>query len=107
MKKVIYRRRGLGQLFAITVLPLSILLVLIVFWSFRMHQQNMRTLVGERDQRAIRSAAIALESELDKRANAVSDLALLANYFPSNSFDNLTKKAAAISAGFNGGFAFF
>lgn len=106
MKKLISTRRGLVQLFAVTVLPLSVLLVVLVFWSVSMHQRDMRTLVGERDKRAVQSAAIALESELSQRANVISGLAHFANSFPSNSLDNLTNKMAVLTTNFDGGLAF-
>lgn len=70
--------RGLTvQLLAITVLPLTLLLLLIVFGSVPLHQQDMRSLVGERDERAVRSAAAALTSELHHRAASVANLVAL------------------------------
>lgn len=70
--------RGLTvQLLAITVLPLTLLLLLIAFGSVSLHQQDMRGLVGERDERAVQSAAAALESELHHRTASVSHLAML------------------------------
>ena len=72
--------RGLTvQMLAITVLPLTLLLLLIAFGSVSLHQQDMRALVGERDQRAVQSAAVALASELHHRAASISDLAVLAD----------------------------
>ena len=60
--------RGLTvQLLAITVLPLTLLLLVIAFGSVALHQQDMRSLVGERDERAVQSAAAALNSELQKK----------------------------------------
>ena len=54
--------RGLTvQVLAITVLPLTLLLLLIAFGSVWLHQQDMRALVGERDERAVQSAAAALD----------------------------------------------
>ena len=71
--------RGLTvQLLAITVLPLTLLLLLIAFGSVSLHQQDMRALVGERDERAVQSAAAALASELHHRAASISNLAALA-----------------------------
>ena len=71
--------RGLTvQMLAITVLPLTLLLLLIAFGSVSLHQQDMRALVGERDARAVRSAAAALASELHHRAASITDLAALA-----------------------------
>lgn len=65
MKKTLPPWRGLTvQLLAITVLPLTLLLLFIAFGSVFLHQRDMRALVGERDERAVRSAAAALASEL-------------------------------------------
>jgi len=71
--------RGLTvQLLAITVLPLTLLLLLIAFGSVSLHQQDMRALVGERDERAVQSAAAALASELHHRAASIGNLVALA-----------------------------
>ncbi|HLF75217.1 MAG TPA: ATP-binding protein [Anaerolineales bacterium] len=70
--------RGLTvQLLAITVLPLTVLLLLIAFGSVSMHQQDMRALVGERDERAVQAAASALASELHHRAASIASLVAL------------------------------
>ena len=66
------------QLFAFTVLPLTLLLLLIAFTSVFRHQQDMRSLVGERDERAVRSAAAALAAELQHRESNISNLVALA-----------------------------
>ena len=72
--------RGLiVQLFAITVLPLTLLLLLIAFGSVSLHQRDMRALVSDRDQRAVQSATAALESELHHRRAKISGLATFAN----------------------------
>ncbi len=75
----LFRWRGLTiQLFALVVLPLSGLLLAVTFASVTLHQQAMRDLVGERDQRAARTAASALQEQLLHRAAAVRGLALRA-----------------------------
>lgn len=67
--------RGLiPQMLAIVVLPLAGLALLVAFGSMRLHQQAMRTLVGERDQRAVRAAAGALGEQLHHRAVAIQGL---------------------------------
>ncbi|HSB00600.1 MAG TPA: hypothetical protein VLE49_08115, partial [Anaerolineales bacterium] len=79
MKKALFPWRGLTvQLLAITVLPLTLLLLLIAFGSVSLHQQDMRALVGERDERAVQSAAAALASELHHRAASMTSLTALA-----------------------------
>jgi len=62
---------------AAIVLPLTLLLVGISFWSFFIHQNAMRSMVGERDERAVRAAASAIESEINYRMNTLRGLVLL------------------------------
>jgi len=60
------------------VLPLTLLLLVITFGSLSLHQRAMRTMVGERDERATRAAAAAIAEQLNHRAAAVRTLALQA-----------------------------
>jgi signal transduction histidine kinase len=72
-------RRGLTlQLFVIIILPLTALLLVITFGSLSAHQTAMRNLVGERDERAVRTAANAVASEINHRIAAIRSLALRA-----------------------------
>jgi signal transduction histidine kinase len=87
--------RGLIQLFAVTILPLTVLLLLVTFGSVAWHERDMRALVGERDERAVQSAAAALESELHHRAVIVS---MLADGDSAN---------ADLRSDFDGGIAYF
>ena len=96
--------RGLTvQLLAITVLPLTLLLLLIAFGSVSLHQQDMRALVGERDERAVQSAAAALASELHHLAASISSLVALAELS-----DNTTSIQATddLASDFDGGIAY-
>jgi signal transduction histidine kinase len=96
--------RGLTvQLLAITVLPLTLLLLLIVFGSVSLHQQDMRALVAERDERAIQSAAAALSSELHHRAASIANLVALAQLSndPSSVFST-----EDLASDFDGGLAY-
>lgn len=69
--------RGLTpQLFAIVILPLTVLLLAVAFGGIYLHRQAMRNLVGERDERAARAAASALREQLNHRTAAVQGLAL-------------------------------
>jgi signal transduction histidine kinase len=71
--------RGLTvQLFVVTVLPLTLLLLVIAFGSYFLHQQDMRSLVGTRDERGVQSAAATLAAELHHRAANISNLVVLA-----------------------------
>ncbi len=70
------RWRGLTvQLFIAVVLPLTALLIALAVGAAYLHQQAMRSLVGERDQRATVSLARALEEQLLHRTTAVQGLA--------------------------------
>jgi signal transduction histidine kinase len=92
--------RGLTvQLLAITVLPLTLLLLLIAFGSVSLHQQDMRALVGERDERAVQSAAAALASELHHRAASISNLVALAELSDDTSSIQVTDDYASDFAG--------
>ena len=96
--------RGLSvQMLAITVLPLTLLLLLIAFGSVSLHQQDMRALVGDRDERAVRSAAAALASELHHRAASITDLAALAE-LSNDTTPNYTSDDLA--SDFDGGLAY-
>ena len=98
MKNIFSGRRGLIQLFAVTVLPLTLLLLLVAFGSVTLHERDMRALVGERDERAVQSAAAAIESELHHRAAIISLL--------SNSIEETPVNSDLISD-FDGGLAYF
>src|SRR5512139_1916464 len=104
MKKTFALWRGLTvQLLAITVLPLTILLLLIAFGSVSLHQQDMRALVGERDERAVQAAAAALEAGLHHRAANIVNLVAL-----TQSADDLDSIHAPdeLAADFDGGLAY-
>lgn len=98
MKRFLPGWRGLTQLFVVTVLPLTLLLLLIAFGSVTLHEQDMRALVGERDERAAQSAAAALESELHHRAATISNITAMSDSLPSLTDDMLDD--------FDGGIAF-
>ena len=71
------RARNLApQLLIYTVLPLTLLLAAVAVGGLRLHQGAMRQMSGERNERAIRAAAAALEEQLQQRAAAVESLAL-------------------------------
>jgi len=64
------------QLLIYTVAPLLLLLLGVAYGGLRLHQRAMRQMVGERDERAVRAAAAALEEQLERRAAATTSLAL-------------------------------
>jgi len=104
MKRFLPGWRGLTQLFAVTVLPLTLLLLLIAFGGVNMHQQDMRALVGERDERAVQSSAAALQSELHHRQATISSMAVLAS--GNLTFDEIFATTNDLTMDFNGGIAF-
>ncbi|HSO10838.1 MAG TPA: histidine kinase [Anaerolineales bacterium] len=104
MKRFLPGWRGLTQLFAVTVLPLTLLLLIIAFGGVNMHQQDMRALVGERDERAVQSAAAALQSELHHRMTTVTSMAVLTS--EELSFDEIFATTNDLAKDFNGGIAF-
>lgn len=64
------------QLIAAIVIPLTLVLVAISFGSFFLHQNAMRAMVGERDERAARASAAIIQSEIQRRADFVRGLAV-------------------------------
>jgi hypothetical protein len=104
MKRWLPGWRGLTQLFAVTVLPLTLLLLLIAFGGVNMHQQDMRALVGERDERAVQSAAAALQSELHHRMATITSMAVLSS--GNLTFDEIFATTGDLASDFNGGIAF-
>ena len=93
------------QLFILTVLPLSLLLMTIAFGSLGLHQRSMRTMVGERDERATRAAAKSISEQLNQRAVAVRSLALQTPLVASS--ENALANASFLLPGFEGGVALF
>jgi signal transduction histidine kinase len=103
---MIKRWRGFPlQLLVFVILPLTVLLVGIAFGSLGLHQRAMRTLVGERDERATRAAATAISEQLNHRAATVHSLALqvAATGDPEHTLDD----AGSFLPDFEGGLAFY
>ena len=95
------------QLIFITILPLTVLVLVIAFGSLAIHQNAMRTLVGERDERAVRTAAAALEEQLSHRVFAIRSLSLLAEGANSEKLANILESSDYLLPEFDGGLAFF
>lgn len=99
------RWRGLPiQLFILTILPLTLLLLTIAFGSLFLHQRSMRQLVGQRDERAARAAASAISEQLKHRAAATRSLALRAG---SAASEHVIADAAFLLTDFDGGIALY
>ncbi len=98
--------RGLTlRLVILTAVPLAIVLLLILFGSFNLHQQEMRHMVGERDERAARAAATALDQQLHYRAVAIQSLALHAAEVEQ--VEDLLPQYAFLQSDFSGGLALY
>jgi signal transduction histidine kinase len=95
------------QLIAVVILPLTILLVAISFGSFAIHQNAMRSMVGERDQRSVQASASAIETELDHHFDAIRALALLAGTNPDDNQADILSRSAYLTGEFDDGVAFF
>ena len=100
------RWRGLPlQLFVFTVLPLTVLLLIIAFGSLFLHQRAMRRLVGERDGRAVRAAAAAIAEQLDHQSAAIYSLAQRTAITQDGA--HVLADAAFLLPDFSGGIALF
>ncbi len=95
------------QLFAIILLPLTILLVVITFGSISIHERAMRDLVGERDARAVRSAASALSTQVDNRVQEVRSIAMLLSANSSKPITTTLDSLSYLTADFDAGIARF
>lgn len=93
------------QLFVLVVLPLITLLLLITFGSITLHQQAMRAMVGERDERAIRAAAAAISEQLNHRSLAIRSLA--AQVAATNDPEHALADAAFLLPDFEYGLAIY
>lgn len=72
-----FRLGGLHlQLLGLVFLPLSLVLLALAVFGTRLHQQAMRRLVAERDERSVRAAAAALSEQFHHRQSALRTLAL-------------------------------
>jgi signal transduction histidine kinase len=108
LKRVLSTWRGSTlQAIAAVVLPLTLLLVAISFGSFFIHQNAMRSMVGERDERAVRAAASTIESEINHRMDTIHSLALLAADGSPENLNRALSKSSYLLQDFDLGLAFF
>ncbi len=63
------------QLLGLVILPFSLFLLLVAIGGVQIHQNAMRQLVAERDERATRAAASAISQQLRNRDFAIRGLA--------------------------------
>ncbi len=93
------------QLFLITVLPLTVLLLVVAFGSQALHHEAMRSLVGDRDLRTVRAAASSLEREVSHVSSSIQILSRTLN--GKTDFSSLPLTPEEISAIFDGGIALY
>ena len=93
------------QLFLITILPLTTLLLVVAFGSQSLHHDAMRSLVGDRDLRTVRTASISLEREIAQLTSTLQILSRSLNGKPD--FSSLILDPEEISTVFDGGIALF
>ncbi|MCJ7624356.1 MAG: hypothetical protein MUO76_12705, partial [Anaerolineaceae bacterium] len=73
------------QLFLLIVLPVTVLLVLIAVGSTSLHQQAMRDLVVERNERIVKTTALAVDTKINSLLSSIHMLAqisVLEGYAP-------------------------
>jgi signal transduction histidine kinase len=105
---VSFRWKGINlQLLTIIFLPLTVILVAITFGSLSLHQQAMRTLVGERDERAARTAAKAIDNYLAYRWLALENLSWKALVAGDQDRSSIQTPLGNFQDDFEGGIAIF
>ena len=93
------------QLFAIILLPLTLLLVAITFGSVAIHQKAMRALVGERDERLVRIAAAAINAQIDLRVKELTGLQVLLSSETASPISSRLDEVGFLLKDFNHGLA--
>ena len=107
LKRLVASWRGSTlQVIAAIVLPLTLLLVASSFGSFFIHQNAMRSMVGERDERAVRAAASAIESEIHHRMDSLRGLAFLSSDGSLNNLNRALDQSKYLLDDFDHGLAF-
>ena len=91
--------------FVLLALPISILIPLLVWGSVTLYQQTLRDVVSDRDTQAARTAAAALNGQLERRAEVVSGLAEQAAI--SDDYELLLTSIGFLDTDFDGGIAIF
>ena len=95
------------QLILVTILPLTVLVLAVAFGSLAVHQKAMRSLVGERDERAVQTAAAALNEQINHRTLAIRSLSLLGDGASTDKLTSILASSDYLLPEFDGGLAFF
>ncbi|MEE8120120.1 MAG: ATP-binding protein [Anaerolineales bacterium] len=91
------------QLLGLIILPLSLLLLALAVASVRIHQDAMRRLVAERDERSVRAAAAAISQQLHHREAAIHALTL--RFGDRVSPETILEQAGYLLEDYDGGLA--
>jgi len=95
------------QLITIVLLPLTVILLVITFGSIAVHQQAMRSMVGERDARLVSTAARALSAQIDLRVKELIGLAQMFSVNTSEPVSSTLSNAGILLTDFDNGLAIF
>jgi signal transduction histidine kinase len=93
------------RLIAIILLPLTVILLVITFGSLTIHQQAMRSMVGERDARLVSTAARSLSAQIDLRVKELAGFAQLQSLLPSEPVISTFPDAGFLLPDFDNGLA--
>ena len=91
------------QLLGLIILPLSLLLLALAVASVQIHQDAMRRLVAERDERSVRAAAAAISQQLHHREAAMRGLTL--RFGDGASAETILEQAGYLLEDYDGGIA--
>lgn len=105
MKKLFIGQGLTTQVVLWGIIPISLILILVSFGSLSLHRDAMRTMVGERDRRTVRSAAGALREQLNHRADTVQGLAIRLE--DGGDPNEVLSSAAFLLSDFDVGFSFY
>lgn len=80
---------------------------IITFGSTTLHENAMRDLVSQRDERAARMASTAIEDQLQKRSNEVRALAGQVSNATTGQASEVLRSARYLNTDFDASLAFF
>lgn len=92
------------QVIALVFLPLTVLVLIVALGSTSLHQRAMRSLVGERDQRAAKSVANSINTQLLHRTDLIRVLAIRGG--EEESLDDVLESSAFLDQEFDMGLAY-
>jgi signal transduction histidine kinase len=95
------------QLILVTFLLLTVLVLAVAFGSLAVHQRAMRSLIAERDERAVKAAATALEDMVNHRIFTIRSLALQAGLSGQQQAASILASSSYLQEEFDSGLALF